>query len=438
MSTEYTWQEVQKHTSPQDCWLSIHGKVYDVTDWLVNHPGGADTLLYGAGRDSSIVFDTYHKDLEAVQPILKKYEIGVLVSDELPTFDESVLYPQIKKRVYAYFEEKNIDPKWNIMIVLRYLLIWSAIIIPYFLGYYYFENIVIQSILMLILGWGGAMVGLVPLHDCSHFSFTHNPLVWRIVGATHDFFNGASYLVWIYQHTMGHHPYTNVVGVDPDVETGDPDIRRIKPSQKWYQHYIGQHIYVPILYGLLAWKTRYQDFVCLITRLNGVIRTNSPERFHLQQISGGKTFFIIYRILIPLFFLPAWKVFFLLAIADFITSYWLAFAFQANHVVTDAEWYHADQNNKIVTDWVELQIRSTQGYAHDSFFTTFLTGALNFQATHHLFPEINQYYYPEIGPIVRDFCKEVGIDFIYLDTFPEAIGTHFGHLKNLGQNPKER
>jgi len=33
----------------------------------------------------------------------------------------------------------------------------------------------------------------MPMHDGSHFSTTHSPLVWKLLGATHDFFNGCSY-----------------------------------------------------------------------------------------------------------------------------------------------------------------------------------------------------------------------------------------------------
>lgn len=62
-------------------------------------------------------------------------------------------------------------------------------------------------------------IGLMPMHDSSHFSITHNPTVWRLLGMTHDFFNGSSYLVWLYQHMVGHHPYTNIDGADPDIET---------------------------------------------------------------------------------------------------------------------------------------------------------------------------------------------------------------------------
>lgn len=35
--------------------------MYDVTGFLDKHPGGRDQLLVGAGRDASVVFDSYHK-----------------------------------------------------------------------------------------------------------------------------------------------------------------------------------------------------------------------------------------------------------------------------------------------------------------------------------------------------------------------------------------
>lgn len=35
----YTWAEIIKHDKHEDCWISIHGKVYDVTQFVKNHPG---------------------------------------------------------------------------------------------------------------------------------------------------------------------------------------------------------------------------------------------------------------------------------------------------------------------------------------------------------------------------------------------------------------
>ena len=55
---EATWKEweiteVSKHNSPEDAWMVIHGKVYNVTPYLPYHPGGVSTLLKEAGGDGT-------------------------------------------------------------------------------------------------------------------------------------------------------------------------------------------------------------------------------------------------------------------------------------------------------------------------------------------------------------------------------------------------
>ena len=68
-------------------------------------------------------------------------------------------------------------------------------------------------------GEGEIILSLFP--TLSHFAITHKPWVWKLVGSTHDFFNGASMYAWMHQHTLGHHPYTNIDGADPDIRTGE-------------------------------------------------------------------------------------------------------------------------------------------------------------------------------------------------------------------------
>lgn len=43
----YTTAEVAKHATKEDCWLMIKGKVYDVTGWGADHPGGEVIYTYG-------------------------------------------------------------------------------------------------------------------------------------------------------------------------------------------------------------------------------------------------------------------------------------------------------------------------------------------------------------------------------------------------------
>lgn len=42
-------EEVKRHTSEEDCWIIVHGKVYDVTSFLDEHPGGFDIIISNTG-----------------------------------------------------------------------------------------------------------------------------------------------------------------------------------------------------------------------------------------------------------------------------------------------------------------------------------------------------------------------------------------------------
>lgn len=127
------------------------------------------------------------------------------------------------------------------------------------------------------------------MHDASHCSFTHFPKLWTVLGATHDFLNGCSFLTWMYQHILGHHPFTNISGADPDICTNEADVRRIKPDQKWYSWHRGQEYFVPLLYIVLGIKTRVQDLLILfVDKKNENIRVNPLSTSQASVVWGGK------------------------------------------------------------------------------------------------------------------------------------------------------
>jgi fatty acid desaturase len=282
----------------------------------------------------------------------------------------------------------------------------------------------------------------MPVHEGSHASTTSSPIMWRLMGAIHDWVNGASFYNWCHQHFLGHHPFTNVTdtsksvdALDPDVVTNDPDVRRIKPTQSHRDYYKYQVFYAPVLYGLLGLKFRINDFMILfVHKKNGHVRVNPMNNWHLFNFFGGKAFFVFYRIIVPaMFFMPLWQSISLFIWSDLVTSWILAFVFQVNHVVPHAKWPMVNKETGMVNmDWAEMQIMTTLDYAHDSWITTFLTGALNYQVTHHLFPYISQIHYPEIAPIIREHCKEYRIHYTVLPTFYDAFKAHLTYLAKMG------
>ena len=45
----YTVKDLKEHTTEDDCWIAINGKVYDVTQFLDEHPGGFDIIVTNTG-----------------------------------------------------------------------------------------------------------------------------------------------------------------------------------------------------------------------------------------------------------------------------------------------------------------------------------------------------------------------------------------------------
>jgi len=78
-----TIDEISKHNTGSDCWLLINNKVYNVTSFLFQHPGGAGTITPHCGKEATNAFNT--KDVSARNPhssfaasLLTNYYIGDL------------------------------------------------------------------------------------------------------------------------------------------------------------------------------------------------------------------------------------------------------------------------------------------------------------------------------------------------------------------------
>lgn len=52
--------ELSEHKSRDSCWLAVRGKVYDVTNFLDSHPGGAGLLLKSSGGDATAAYESIH------------------------------------------------------------------------------------------------------------------------------------------------------------------------------------------------------------------------------------------------------------------------------------------------------------------------------------------------------------------------------------------
>ncbi len=69
---------VAKHNTRNDCWAAINGSVYNLTNWVGRHPGGARRIVAICGTDASAAFNNQHSGSAKAKAALRQFRIGAL------------------------------------------------------------------------------------------------------------------------------------------------------------------------------------------------------------------------------------------------------------------------------------------------------------------------------------------------------------------------
>ncbi|KAI6046349.1 glyoxylate dehydrogenase [Pisolithus marmoratus] len=106
-------QTVAKHASPESCWIIVHGYVYDVTEFLPEHPGGSKIILKYAGKDATEAYDPIHPP-DAITTHLPKHKHLGPVDPNTVVKVEKVLSEEEKKRQELVAARPPIDEIVNL------------------------------------------------------------------------------------------------------------------------------------------------------------------------------------------------------------------------------------------------------------------------------------------------------------------------------------
>ncbi|KAJ1378032.1 Cytochrome b5-like heme/steroid binding domain [Sesbania bispinosa] len=125
----FTFDEVAKHNHKKDCWIIVNGKVYDVTPFLEDHPGGDEALLSAAEKDATTDFeDVGHSD-SAVE-MMEKYFVGEVDSTTLPAKVSS--NPPRPTQASAYSNESSGFVVKMLQYLVPLLILGFAFALQYF------------------------------------------------------------------------------------------------------------------------------------------------------------------------------------------------------------------------------------------------------------------------------------------------------------------
>lgn len=111
---ELTGADVAKHNTRDDCWVIVHGKAYDVTEFMPEHPGGPKIILKYAGKDATEEYAPIHPPdtLDKFLPRDKHLGAVNMNTVEQEIKEES---PEEKARQHRILEMPKLEACYNLM-----------------------------------------------------------------------------------------------------------------------------------------------------------------------------------------------------------------------------------------------------------------------------------------------------------------------------------
>ncbi len=342
------------------------------------------------------------------------------------------LHSELKQRVQQYFTDNNIKQTGNFALWHKaFVLIGGFIAI-------YLHLLIAQPawywglLECALLGFIVASIGFNVMHDGGHGSFSEHKLINKIASYSSSML-GASQFMWNMKHNMIHHTYTNVDGVDDDIEIGA--LMRMAPTQKHYKVHRFQHIYFVGLYMMMyIFWVFFSDYNKYFSRKIGAMPLKKMSLAEHIQFWIVKVWHAAIFIVIPIAvvgWLP-WLVGFL--VLSLVGGFILSIVFQLAHTVEDAHFPVADvDTHKLPDEFAAHQIKTTANFATKDKVVNWIVGGLNFQIEHHLFPKVSHVHYPAISKIVKSVCQEYQLEYIEYPTVNKAIRAHVNFLRGLGR-----
>jgi linoleoyl-CoA desaturase len=339
---------------------------------------------------------------------------------------------ELRRRVKEYFAISGKKPRDCMSMYVKTATILTTFFITYLLLVFAANNAWQALSLSVLLGFATAGIGFTIQHDGGHRAYSNHQWVNRLMAMTMDLIGGSSY-VWWWKHTRIHHRFVNITGYDTDIEIGY--YGRMSPHQKHLPIHRWQHLYLWLLYGLLAIKWHlFDDFKSIISGRLAMTHIPRPKGWELVTFVSGKLVFFSLAFFIPLIYHPWWQVLIFYGIAAVVLGMLMSLVFQIPHCVMEAEFPLPDRKTgQIAKPWAIHQVSVTLDFNRSNSVLTWLVGGLNCHMEHHLFPIICHVNYPALTKIVRETCDDFGISYKEHVSFVSGLTSHFRFLKALGQ-----
>jgi fatty acid desaturase (delta-4 desaturase) len=425
----------KKLSELKDNEICIEGLIYDITDFV--HPGGDSIHMFGS-NDVTVTYKMVHP--YHTRHHLEKMKLVGKVTDWVKEYEfDTEFEREVKREVFK--------------IVRRGREFGTP---GYFVRAFFYISllIVLQALwvvkgsswqLAVALGVSQALIGLNVQHDGNHGAVSRNPFWNDLFGFGADFIGGNKW-TWMEQHWT-HHSFTNHVDRDPDAFASEPLVLFHDypkgDAARTLLHSFQMFYFFPVMSLYWLSKVFNPEILSLHHVGAGNAGLKQDNRFIKSRVKYAillRAVYIYLNIVCPFqhhgfTFTTALHILGM----GMVESLTLATLFSLSH-----NFEHSDrdptkefrENGKHIC-WFKSQVETSCTYG--GMIAGMLTGGLNFQVEHHLFPRMSSAWYPYIAPTVREVCKKHGVNYAYYPWIWQNLYStlKYVHSAGTGSNWKD-
>ncbi|EFJ25110.1 hypothetical protein SELMODRAFT_231254 [Selaginella moellendorffii] len=383
-----TRDELAEHRNDGDLWISIQGKVYDVSKWAAIHPGGDLALKSFAGQpDATDAFLAFHPRQRAFQ-ILPKFLIGTLADPVLSplTADHALVLERLGKAGFL-----TVDLFFYCKILAAIVALVTACVA----GVIFSSSAIVHCASAVLLGFAWIQAGWIG-HDTGHTGMTGSPRADSWIGLLiGNALSGIGFQWWLRNHNA-HHFSCNNLEYDPDLQYMPIfaiSSRFFRSSRALHSYFYDREMAFDAIARLLVSYQHWTFYLVMaVARVNlyaqsfivAIWRKRVPHR---GWEIGSLLFFWAWLFSL-LSYLPSYSeriAFLLIAMAttgvqhvQFCLNHFSSPVYQGRRPRGDGQWL-ADQ----ATGTLNLSCSKKWDWFH---------GGLQFQIEHHLFPQVPRHH----------------------------------------------
>jgi fatty acid desaturase (delta-4 desaturase) len=406
--------------------VSISGTIYDLTDFV--HPGGEVINFFG-GNDVTVQYKMIHpyhtdKHLEKMRAVGKcEYQSEYRFDTPFEREIKSEVFKIVRRG--REFGTPGYFFRAGLYIAFFFYMQYLFATDKEFTNLLEFDErlpgwgVWKGAVIAVFFGVAQAWIGLNVQHDANHGAASKKPYINDLLGFGADLIGGCKWS-WLAQHWT-HHAYTNHSSKDPDSFSSEPvfnfnDYPLGHPKRRWWHRFQGIYFFAVLsLYWLsMIFNPQIIDLKHSGADYVGIKMENDFIVKRRKWAMSLRAMYLYLNIYCPIanngFTLSTIAIILLMGVSE---SFMLSGLFVLSHNFENSERdptaSYRETGEPVC--WFKSQVETSSTYG--GMIAGMITGGLNFQVEHHLFPRMSSAWYPYIAPTVRRVCEKHGVKYAY-------------------------